>query len=416
LGSPSAAQDIEHGVKDISSDPKLLNWKISNWTVDDVQQWIMELDNELKRYSEVFKSYKIDGELLSVLTALDFASFIPNKVDRYILMKALKKIRHPSEEISWKSTEGCLQRYRLNKLINIGKFSTTHLARDLENGNRICAVKLMSTKKIKNLSHPEVAAKEVALKKWLAISPSMQHQNMIEYYEHCTNKIYRGTHYKYVVVREHHRLNLELLVTNGIALGENVSRKILHEIVSLLCFLRAKQIGHFDLRPSNLLVTHDGWQIKLTDWGSFKQFTKQSTHSKSALDIDHRSIYTAPEIYNHGEYSLIAESWSLGVILFGLITGTVLFSCRNECDIVFKAMKEDNFLDFSRSLDDRISWSLSSVTKSFIFNLVRYNAGDRLDIKNFVNNKYYRGIIPSDVEYTSAMEIAFHEFLKHIED
>jgi len=414
LDSASPAQDIERGVKDISSNP--LIQEISKWTVEDVQQWMMKLDNDVKQYSELFKSWKIDGELLSVLTDLDFASLIPNKVDRCILMKALKKIRQPSQEISWKSAVGCVQRYQLNKLINIGKFSTTHLARDLENGNRICAVKLMSTEKIKNLRHPEVAAREVALKEWLAISPSMQHQNMIEYYEHCTNKIYRGTHYKYVVVREHHRLNLELLVTNSIALGENVSRLILHQIVSLLAFLREKQIGHFGLRPSNLLVTHDRWQIKLTDWSSFKQFTKQSTHSKKSLDINHRSIYTAPEIYNHGEYALIAESWSLGVILFGLITGTVLFSSRKDCDIVYKAMREDNFIDFSKSLDDKISWSLPNVTKSFIFNLVRYNPGDRLDIKNFVHSKFYRGIIPSDVEYKSAMEIAFHVFLKHMED
>jgi len=233
---------------------------------------------------------------------------------------------------------------------------------------------------------------------------------MIRYYEHSTDEIYRGTHYKYVVVREHHQLNLELLIDNGISLGESVSRRILHQIVSLLCFLRAKQIGHFDLQPLNILVTRDKWQIKLTDWGSFKQFATHSKHCDRRLDRDYHSIYTAPEIYNNYEYGLVAESWSLGVILFGLITGTVLFSSRKR-DATYKALKKDNFKAFSRSLDDK-SWPLTVMAKSFVFSLVRYKADDRLDIPRIKNRKYYTEILPSDGDYKLAMESAFDHFLK----
>jgi len=411
IDSTTSTQDIEGEVKDILLTQKIPAREVSKWTVQEVQHWIMELGSEVRHYSRVFKTYNIDGERLLLLTPVDFAKFIKNKMHMQVVMNAVEKICPSSREISWKSTKGCLQRYRLKKLIEIGRFSTTHLARDLENGNRICAVKLISSEKSKNLRHPEIAAKEVALKEWLAISSLMRHKNMIKYYDHSTNEIYRGTLWKYVIVREHHRLNLELLVTNGIALGESVSRLILHQIVSLLCFLRVKQIGHFDVQPLNLLVTRDKWRIKLTDWGSFKQFTTQSTHRDGALELDFRSIYSAPEIYNNDEYGLTAESWSLGVILFGLITGTELFLSRKR-DAVYNALKKGSYKAFCRSLDDKMSWPLTGTTKAFIFSLVRYNADDRLDILNVKNCKYYTGMLPSDEEYKLAMEIAFDQFLR----
>merc|ERR1719285_445336 len=129
---------------------------------------------------------------------------------------------------------------------------------------------------------------------------------MISYYDHSKNETYKGTLYDFVVVREHHQLNLELLVMNGIALKGLISRSILHQIVSLLSFLRDYHIGHFDLQPMNLLVKPDTWQIKLTDWGSFKQFSKKSTHSDGTLDLDYFTIYTAPEIYNNCPSGLAA--------------------------------------------------------------------------------------------------------------
>jgi len=214
-------------------------------------------------------------------------------------------------------------------------------------------------------------------------------------------------------VREHHQLNLELLIMNGIALGESTSRRILRQIVSLLSFMRAHNIGHFDLQPLNLLVTRGRWEIKLTDWGSFRQFTKKSTYSNGALDQDSCTIYTAPEIYNNCKFDLAAESWSLGVILFGLITGTVLFSSRSGRDPVYSAMTQDNFKVFRRSLEENTSYSLTRGAKSIIFSLVRYNPDLRLDIVDVKDSNYYAGTIPSDEKYKSAMRIAFSRFLRH---
>jgi hypothetical protein len=397
------------------STPKRLTKEVSKWTVQDVEHWILGLNTEVRHYSEAFKTSQIDGERLTVLTEQDFSRFIPSKTHRYIVMNALEEICPSSDELGWESASGCFKRYQLKEMIKVGKFSTTHRALDLGHSKRICEVKLISNKKSVNLlPHPGIAAKEVALKEWLAKSSSMRHENMITYYDHCTDETYRGTLYKYVLVREHHQLNLELLVSNNIPLGEVISRRILQQIVSLLCFFRAKEIGHFDLQPANFLVKRDKWQIKLTEWSSFKQFTQKSTESEGAEELNYRGIYTAPEIYNNLEYGLVADSWSLGVVLFGLITGTVLFSSRNSSDSVYNALKQDSFNAFCNSLEEKhLSWPLLGITKTVIFSLVRYNANARLDILNVEDLSYYNGILPSDEEYASAMENAFQQCYRH---
>jgi len=400
------------GISKLASTQKIEAKEISKWTVKDVQDWIRGLDNEVRRYCEVFKSHQIDGERLSVLTPGDFSRFIPNQAHRDIVMKALEKVFTSTGKVRWESESKFLQHYELKELIKMGMFSTTHIALDLQHGNRMCAVKLISSEKSKKLNHPDIVAKEVAFKRWLATSSSIQHPNMIAYYDHTKNERYRGTLYKYILVREHYPLNLELLVSKGIGLGECISRHILHQIVSLLCFLRTKKIGHFDLRPVNILFTPDEWQVKITDWGSFKQFTTQSTRLNRSSELVHRGVYTAPEMYNNWKYGLAADSWSLGVILFGIITGNVIFSSTNASDLTYKALREDNFKAFGKSLDEKLSWSLAIVSKSFIFNLVRYNADDRLNLQNAKDYKYYSGILPSEAEYTATMSRAFQQCLR----
>lgn len=385
---------------------------VSNWTVEDVLEWIMGLHKDLSQYIEGFKLSQIDGERLLVLTVHDLARFIPNERHRFMVMNTLDKICPTPNELSLESMSGSVKRYKLIKLIKIGMFSTTHLARDLENGKRMCAVKLMSSEKIKNLlPYPQLATRELALKVLLHNRTSLQHKNMIAYYGHFAEAEYRGALYDYVVVREHHPLNLWLLIKNGIALGENISRSVLHQLVSLLRFLRSIKIGHFDLQPCNLLVKNDDWQIKVTDWSSFKMFKHQSTFSDGQLNIDNRGMWMAPEIYNCSKYGLAADSWSLGVVLFGLITGTLLFSSRSESDTAYNAMKRDNYNDFCESMEENTSSSLMDITKTLIFSLVKYNAEERLDIEKIEDYKYYTEALPTAEQYTSAMESAFAQIL-----
>ncbi|KAI3821064.1 hypothetical protein L1987_08620 [Smallanthus sonchifolius] len=139
------------------------------------------------------------------------------------------------------------------------------------------------------------------------------------------------------------------LLRNVGCLEEDVARVYIAELVLALEYLHSLGIVHRDLKPDNILIAHDG-HIKLTDFGLSKIGLMNSTsdltrpesnevlvsnghHLENELGVDKRERsavgtpdYLAPEILLGTEHGYAADWWSVGVILFELITGTPPFN------------------------------------------------------------------------------------------
>jgi len=195
-----------------------------------------------RQYQQTFIDQMIDGRRLLVLMSSDFLyHFVRNRDHVLLIIGTLEGLAPSPQEFGWEK-ETIRHRYRLMELIHIGEFSTTHQAVDLTNGNRICALKIVCRKKICEHLLKEIYEKliirEVALKNFFSNKTHGQHENMIQFYEYQKEVCYRGAIYDYIIVREHHLLDLQLLTENRIPLGEEGSKRILHQLVSLLCFFR----------------------------------------------------------------------------------------------------------------------------------------------------------------------------------
>ncbi|KAK9989941.1 hypothetical protein SO802_030180 [Lithocarpus litseifolius] len=141
-------------------------------------------------------------------------------------------------------------------------------------------------------------------------------------------------------------------------LDEDVARIYIAELVLALEYLHSLGIVHHDLKPDNILIAQDG-HIKLTDFGLSKiglinskmdlsgpqtNGTTPDAHNPHAQQTDdrrqHSAVgtpdYLAPEILLGTEHDLnsslslgyAADWWSVGIILFELITGIPPFTAE----------------------------------------------------------------------------------------
>ena len=160
--------------------------------------------------------------------------------------------------------------------------------------------------------------------------------------------------------------------------------KYFYEILDSLEYLYKKGILHRDIKPQNILINENS--IKISDFGFAKTFEK----NEIITTFCGSPLYMAPEIILNHEYNCYSDIWSLGVVLYQLITKKHPYDCTSreelwskiktrEIDIDFTLIKSDNKKNLIKSLlkfdyTKRISWedlfkSISSVRKrSLSFN------------------------------------------------
>ncbi|RZB94161.1 hypothetical protein D0Y65_025434 [Glycine soja] len=116
---------------------------------------------------------------------------------------------------------------------------------------------------------------------------------------------------------------------------EDLARIYTAEIVCAVSHLHSNGIMHRDLKPENILLDADG-HVMLTDFGLAKQF-EESTRSNSMCGT---LEYMAPEIILGKGHDKAADWWSVGILLFEMLTGKPPFCGGNRDKIQQKIVKD----------------------------------------------------------------------------
>ncbi|KAL2484951.1 Serine/threonine-protein kinase AtPK2/AtPK19 [Abeliophyllum distichum] len=116
---------------------------------------------------------------------------------------------------------------------------------------------------------------------------------------------------------------------------EDLARIYTAEIVSAVSHLHANGIMHRDLKPENILLDADGHAI-LTDFGLAKQL-EENTRSNSLCGTVE---YMSPEIILGKGHDKAADWWSVGILLFEMLTGKPPFIGGNRDKIQQKIIKD----------------------------------------------------------------------------
>ncbi|XVF24298.1 hypothetical protein REPUB_Repub13aG0115600 [Reevesia pubescens] len=116
---------------------------------------------------------------------------------------------------------------------------------------------------------------------------------------------------------------------------EDLARIYTAEIVSAVSHLHANGIMHRDLKPENILLDADG-HVMLTDFGLAKEFDENTRSNSMCGTLE----YMSPEIFLGKGHDKAADWWSVGILLYEMLTGKPPYTGRNRQKIQEKIIKD----------------------------------------------------------------------------
>ncbi|KAG4963818.1 hypothetical protein AAZX31_14G173000 [Glycine max] len=116
---------------------------------------------------------------------------------------------------------------------------------------------------------------------------------------------------------------------------EDLARFYAAEIICAVSYLHANDIMHRDLKPENILLDADGHAV-LTDFGLAKKFNENERSNSMCGTVE----YMAPEIVMGKGHDKAADWWSVGILLYEMLTGKPPFSGGNRHKIQQKIIKD----------------------------------------------------------------------------
>ncbi|KAF7590562.1 U4/U6 small nuclear ribonucleoprotein prp4 [Aspergillus hancockii] len=295
-------------------------------------------------------------------------------------------------------------RYHVQQNLGKGMFSSVVRATDSKTGGLV-AIKIIR----QNDTMKKAGLKEIGILEQLHEADPDDKKHVIRFERHFDHKGHL------CMVFENLSMNLrEVLKKFGRDVGLNLKaiRAYAQQIFLGLSLLRKCNILHADLKPDNLLVNEQRNILKVCDLGS----ASPATDNEITPYLVSR-FYRAPEIILGIPYDHAIDVWSIGCTLFELYTGKILFTGRNNNQMLRSIMEcrgkyppkllrrgsltqmhFDDMLNFHSTEEDKI-------TRRLVTRVVDFKKPTR-DLKTRLMGKGTRGMTDSEAkELTLFMDL-----------
>lgn len=176
----------------------------------------------------------------------------------------------------------------------------------------------------------------------------------------------------------------DYIVSTG-TLTEAEAARLMRQLFSAVSFVHSHNICHRDLKPENCLLMSKApaSDIKIIDFGLAQRVEEEELmHS-----LEGTPYYIAPEVLE-GSYGKEVDCWSLGVILYIMLSGTPPFNGRTTDEILHKI--KTGYLTFKPSAFKRVSEG----AKDLISQLIRKDTTLRLTAAQAYNHSWVQGSSP----------------------
>jgi serine/threonine-protein kinase len=214
-------------------------------------------------------------------------------------------------------------RYKIERVVGIGGMAFVYEATDEQTGSKV-ALKLLKEK---------FSDDQRAVKRFINESKSLgllNHPNIVKIHD-----ISVKTKYKYIVMEYINGITLRKYMNYKRPLDWREAVEFTDQIVLALENAHDKGIVHRDIKPQNIMIMQGG-KVKVTDFGIAKM---PNSESLTMVDKAIGTVYyISPEQASSRKIDARSDIYSLGVMLYEMVTGQMPFTADTPIAVIMKHM------------------------------------------------------------------------------
>lgn len=251
--------------------------------------------------------------------------------------------------------------YELRTIIGRGTFGTVYLGKHSLSGTEI-AVKVISKESLK----PELQSR---LEQEIQCQRSVNSEFIVKLLD-----VQKTENNFYLILEFCKGGDLGSFLKKFGKVNEVTAQRWLRQIVEAFRVLNEKNIIHRDLKLQNILLTElsEDANLKLADFG-LSRFLEDDL----ARTWVGTPLYMAPEIVNCQEYDSKADIWSLGLVLYELVTGS----------LPLKVARRDQIPEAQKKIEPAPEY-LSADCRDLLSKLLAYYPKDRISFPELFNHPF----------------------------
>jgi tRNA A-37 threonylcarbamoyl transferase component Bud32 len=240
-------------------------------------------------------------------------------------MTVFNTLRTMKFELEWR-----IGKYPITREIGRGATSRVYLGRD-PFANRDVAIKVFFFEE--NISEQTAKLLRKGFLAEAALAGRLTHPHIVEIYDAVSEP-----EYSYIVMEYVSGTTLESHCEMDTLLPLSKVVEIIFKCIRALDYAFQNGVIHRDIKPGNILISPEG-EIKVSDFGaSFQEQTASDTTQLSGVGSP---AYMSPEQIRLEDLNHQTDIYSLGVVMYKLLTGRLPFNASNQLSLTYEILNVD---------------------------------------------------------------------------
>src|ERR687884_838467 len=215
-------------------------------------------------------------------------------------------------------------RYKIVRKLGAGGMANVYLAEDQELGRRV-AIKILNERHANDEQFVERFRREAKN------AAGLSHPNIVSIFDRGEAE---GTYY--IAMEYLDGRSLKEMITKRGPAPINVAVDYARQIPAALRVAHRQGLVHRDIKPHNVLVDDEG-RVKVTDFGIARAGPSQMTEEGSIIGT---AQYLSPEQAQGAPVTPASDLYSVGIVLYELLTGAVPFAGETPVELAMKHLSK----------------------------------------------------------------------------